>query len=297
MTTTDLRDRLDDELATIRPDRDLVHTARTAGARTLRRRRVAVAGIAAAAALTAGVVVAPSLLGGGSADTTVKDPQVATSAPPTNAAPDIRDVLADDLVTPTEWADVQVEAFDYLLPERFGAVTAAPLRGSESSDGAPTAFTLTTEAGSPRLRMGLGIQGPGGGKQPGESGCDGLRRVVADRGPELVEWTIVGCQDSVLGGGWRSMATVEYSRLSGEAQRVHGAAILTFTEGVWSEAGFHPVGSGPVTITAAELAAMSTDPLWLDLLEVGATYVRDRPVVPHSVVVPAPSLTAWPHAG
>lgn len=296
MSPINLREQLDDELVSVLPDRDLVLAGSAAGARTLRRRRLAGAGVAAAT--LAAAVFVPSWLTAGGADDTAEDGQVAAESirpgSPEVATPDARAALADGVVTSREWARVQERVFDHLLPERFGAVTAAPMAGAAPGDD-PVAFTLTTEAGAPRLEVFLTIQGVTGGEQPGASGCAGLRDAARDRGPDLVEWVIIGCEDSDLGDGWRSRSSVELSRLRGEGAPVHGASILTFHEGVWSEAGLAPVGSGPVTITAEELATMSADPLWLDMLEVGSTYLGALPDDPQSVATPA--LPVWPGAG
>ncbi len=264
--TEDLRARLTAELDQLGPMPDLAPQAARAGARVLRRRRLA-AGSALGVAAVGGGGFAASLGDGSRSDSVVTDP----SGSPSVAAP--VDPMADGTVTTEEWHEAVRGTLESLLPARYGAVTTAPAERSRAQ-------LFTTAGGDPRLQIGLGV-----------GGRDATDKTSWSCASQSEARPLLTCAEAELADGWRAVATTELTGATSDGGApAYGTALLFVNDGVFFQLSAAELGwdglepNGPANLTAQELVDLASTPAFLEMVRVGVEWRLDQPEPVGSIV-------------
>lgn len=253
-TTEDLRARIAAELGDLGALPDLVPAAARAGARTLRRRRLA-AGSALGVVAVGGGVLATSQ--GNSGDSG----RVASET-----APSMLDALADGHVTDDEWHEAVRGTLEALLPERYGETSIAPPDRNRAQ-------MFHTSGGDPRLQLYVSVSG--------RDRSDRSDHSCASQGRAR---DLMSCEEAELGDGWFGVATTERTPATEDGgSAAYGTALMLYNEGVsvslyaeeldWD--GIEP--NDPANLSAPELIAMVESPEFLEMTQVGVEWARELP--------------------
>jgi hypothetical protein len=274
-TTEHLRERLSEELDHLGPIPDLAPAAARAGARVLRRRRLAAGSALGVAALGGGVFAAAQ--GGGSRpeDSALVDP----TGTPSSAVS--ADPMADGTVTGGEWNETVRSTLESLLPARYGAVATSPPERNRAQQ-------FTTSGGDPRLQMWVGVGGVDASDKSSWS-CASQGRARP----------LLSCEEARLDGDWLAVATTELTGATADGGApAYGTSLLFVNDGVFFQLSAAELGwdglepNGPAKLGAQELVDLASTPAFLEMVRVGVEWRLDQPEPTGSVVeVPDP---VWP---